>query len=85
MPSMTPTGYRLSTTDASDTVSYGDLGASMVEMAERADEFEWKGVSTVATGEVELDWRTPAFNITTGLVAHFLPSIWWMGRRRGIW
>ena len=53
------TGYKLileSVKGQNDVVSYADLGAAMVEVGEREEEFVGKGVGVVATGKLKLTW-----------------------------
>lgn len=52
----TPTGYELTVDHlpANHVVSYADLGAAFVEIAERRREFAFKGVGVGATGHVNM-------------------------------
>jgi oxidoreductase AflX len=69
-----PTGYELSTTRCAKVVSYADLGAGIVEMAERGEEFVGKGVTVVATGDVKGNWGPNLKSLVKGLYARFLPG-----------
>ena len=54
-----PTGYRLNTepgNEASGELSYADLGASFVEIAERREEYKGLGVSVTSTGKTKTTW-----------------------------
>ena len=85
MPGLTPTGYKLSLTDANSILSFADLGVAMVEMADRRDEFKGQGVGVLATGKVEQDWWNNARNIARGLVMYALPESVFYGLRSLGW
>ncbi|EME42674.1 hypothetical protein DOTSEDRAFT_175920 [Dothistroma septosporum NZE10] len=56
-----PTGYRLNTepgNEASGELSYADLGASFVEIAEKREEYKGLGVSVTSTGKTKTTWPT---------------------------
>ena len=82
-----PTGHELSTEVVSPLVGYADLGAGMVEMAERCEELglAWKDVSVNATGRVGSDAWDKMKILLGGLFANLAPGIWLRGRGRGWW
>lgn len=64
-------------------VTYLDLAAGMIEVAE-AGEFEGMGVSVVSqSGDVRFEWKAPR-QILRGLVWHFAPSVGWLARYMGL-
>lgn len=64
-------------------VSYLDLAAGMIEVAQ-SDDYQWQGVSVVPTSkDVKFEWKAPK-QMVRGLIWHFLPSLGWMGKRLGI-
>lgn len=85
MPGEVPTGYKFSTDYAGGVVSFADLGAGMVELAERRNDFLGRGVSVIATGEVKQDWRDNLKALVVGLLAYFLPWVWQAGKKLSLW
>lgn len=81
MASDTPTGYELSVTRSTMMLGYADLGAGMVEMAERANEFSGMGVSVNATGPVTPNPGVIVQYFISGLLAHICPWAWQHARR----
>lgn len=68
-------GHKLSLSSTSPMVSYLDLAAGMIEIAESGD-YDWKGVSVEALGnDVRFEWDAPG-QIARGLVWHFAPSLY---------
>ncbi|KAL6718135.1 hypothetical protein ACLMJK_004222 [Lecanora helva] len=64
-------------------VTYVDLAAGMIEVAE-AGEFDWMGVSVVsASHDVKFGWKAPK-QIARGLVWHYAPSFAWMAKFVGL-
>ena len=61
--------------DMQGFISYMDVAAGMVEVAEtEGDQYNWKGVRVVPTsGDVKFNWGAPMIFVR-GLVAHFVPS-----------
>ena len=53
-------------------LSYMDLAAGMIEIAERRGEFAWKKVTVGATGDTGFSWQTPV-NLVKGLLARVVP------------
>ena len=87
IPGVGPTGHKLSTETVSDMVGYADLGAGMVEMAERWEELglSWRDVSVNATGRVGSDAWDKAKLLVSGLFANIAPGVWVRGRGQGWW
>lgn len=78
-------GYRLSVDETHGFISYQDLAAGMVEVAERDGAgFDWMGVAVVPTGEgVKFPIAAPV-NLARGLLAYVAPSVYWGFRRMGL-
>lgn len=85
MPGTVPTGHEISTKMGTGVVSFADLGAGMIETAVRREELEWREVSVLATGKVDVDWGPNIKHLLTGLVAYCSPGIWRLGRGWGLW
>lgn len=85
MPGTVATGHRLSTEEGGGVVSFADVAAGMVEMAEKRGEWKWKGVSVLATGEVAVDWGPNSKVLMPGMIAYCSPMLWRLGRRWGLW
>ncbi|KAI9798075.1 MAG: hypothetical protein M1833_004972 [Piccolia ochrophora] len=77
-------GFDLSTTKYSQRISYADLGAGMVQMA---DDEQWIGkrvtLKSHEEDKVKQDIRDLG-PLMKGVLAHYLPSIYWIGRRFGL-
>ncbi|KAI4119771.1 MAG: hypothetical protein Q9206_007429 [Seirophora lacunosa] len=72
-------GHKLSVQKISPFVSYLDLAAGMIEVAESGS-YKWMGVSVVATGKnVRFEPNAPP-QILRGLVWHFAPWLYWTCR-----
>lgn len=72
-------GYKLSLDDCSTFVSYLDLAAGMIEIAETQD-YDGKSVSLKATSkDVKFEPNAPP-QIARGLVWHFAPALHWICR-----
>lgn len=71
-------GHTLSTETTHGFISYPDLAAGMIEVAEAKREmYDWKGVAVVPTAKnVKFNWDAPK-NMVRGLLAHFLPPLYW--------
>ncbi|MCJ1391387.1 hypothetical protein MMC18_004251 [Xylographa bjoerkii] len=83
-----PVGFVLSEDACSGCVGYPDLARAMVQMAEEDGGRKWagKGVGIVANEDKMKKDITPLIGyISRGVLAYFLPSLWWLGRRRGYW
>lgn len=84
-------GHKLSTEHTEGFISYPDLAAGMIGIAESCSasgqgkgEFDWKGVAVApASTEVKFNWDAPK-NLIRGLVAHFVPWAYWGLRRAGV-
>jgi len=68
-------GHALSLDHQKSFLSYLDLAAGMIEVAE-SDSYKWEGVAVVPTGrDVKFEWKAPP-QMARGLVWHFMP---WLG------
>ncbi|UZJ53821.1 hypothetical protein CBS101457_003141 [Exobasidium rhododendri] len=65
-------GYRLSTTDAGNGsfLSYTDLAAGMIEIAESGTKYDWEGVVVIPASSASFDWQAPR-NLIHGLMTYF--------------
>jgi len=70
-------GHTLSTEETHGFISYPDLAAGMIEVAEtEGAEYNWKGVAVVPTGkDVKFAWDAPK-NLVRGLFSHYLPTVY---------
>lgn len=70
-------GHKLSTEETHGFISYPDLAAGMIEVAEKeGEEYNWKGVAVVPTGKgIKFAWDAPR-NLTRGMFSHFLPTVY---------
>lgn len=61
-------GHVLSTTDAGSGgfLSYIDLAAGMIDVAQAGDRYDWQGVVVQPTTPASFDWRAP-YNVLYGL------------------
>lgn len=73
-------GHRVSLEACSPMVSYLDLAAGMIEIAEAGDVYDWEGVSVRATGKNVRFERNAPGQIARGFLWHFVPSLYWMCR-----
>lgn len=72
-------GHKLSLDKASDLVSYPDLAAGMIEIAESGT-YTWMGVSVNATAkDVKFEPNAPP-QLLRGLVWHYAPWLYWTCR-----
>ncbi len=72
-------GHKLSLDKASDLVSYPDLAAGMIEIAELGT-YAWMGVSVNATAkDVRFEPSLP-IQVLRGLLWHFAPWLYWTCR-----
>ncbi len=71
-------GHTLSTEHTHGFISYPDLAAGMIEVAEtEGEEYNWKGVAVVPTAkDVKFAWEAPK-NLVRGLFSHYLPTVYW--------
>ncbi|MCJ1367192.1 hypothetical protein MMC16_006324 [Acarospora aff. strigata] len=68
-------GHALSLTAEKTFLSYLDLAAGMIEVANAEGKYHWMGIAVVPTAkDVKIEWRVPLF-LAKGLLFHFLP---WM-------
>ena len=79
-------GHRLSLDrkGAPAFVSYYDLAAGMMEVAEAKEGYEGVGISVVSTSdEVKFEWNAPK-QMVRGLVWHYAPWVGWRARDVGL-
>ena len=78
-------GHRLSTESTHGFISYPDLAAGMIEVAETPGGlYDWKGVAVVPTAkDVKFNWDAPR-NMARGLLAHYLPWAYWAFHSMGL-
>lgn len=77
-------GHAVSLDREKTFMSYLDLGAGMVEIAQAEGEYDWKGVSVVPTStEVKMN-ADPPITLMKGLAWHYMPWTYWVGRWMGI-
>jgi putative NADH-flavin reductase len=76
----TQKGHRLTMQSPKGVVSFMDLAAAMVEVADAGDEYEWKAVSVDPVAEnVAFPWQNVPL-LVKGLVYHFFPWAYqWLG------
>ncbi|KAL8835687.1 MAG: hypothetical protein Q9170_003226 [Blastenia crenularia] len=69
-------GHALSLDEEKTFLSYADLAAGMIEVAEKGG-YDWQGVSVIATtNDTAIEWAVPG-RMVKGLTFHFAP---WMYR-----
>ncbi|KAI4163672.1 MAG: hypothetical protein LQ342_002706 [Letrouitia transgressa] len=72
-----PRGHALSLEKAITFVSYADVAAGMIEVAETGG-YDWKGVAVVpATDGTAVEW-TVLFGVIKGLTWHYAPWAYWL-------
>jgi hypothetical protein len=65
-------------------LSFLDLGAGMMDIAEEAekgDAYDWECVSVVPTSEDVKRSADASITLMKGLIWHFLPWLYWIGSR----
>ncbi len=81
----TQKGHVLSLDKERTFLSYLDLAAGMVEVANSDGEYDWKGVAVVPTGkDVKIEWRTP-LTLVEGLLFHIFPWVYGIVKYLGIY
>ena len=76
-------GHVLSLDHSQTFLSYPDLAAAMIEIAESGG-YEWMGVGVLPKGKnVKIEWKAPA-QMARGLVWHYLPWIGWAAKHLGL-
>lgn len=66
-------GHALSLERQQTFLSFLDLAAGMIEVADAEGKYDWMGVSVVPTAkDVKVEWMVPLF-MCAGLTLHFLP------------
>ena len=74
----------LEKTTSQTFLSYLDLAAGMIEVADAEGKYDWVGVSILPTSkDVKVEWRVPIF-LVAGLTFHFLPWMYGISRYRRI-
>lgn len=78
-------GHALSTENAGGFISYMDLAAGMIEVAEtEGGDYSWKGVTVVPTGkDIKFPWDAPV-NLSRGLFSYYMPSVYWACHSMGL-
>ena len=73
-------GHKLTLQGPKGVVSFMDLAAAMVEVADAGDQYEWKAVSVEAVAsDVAFPWQNVPL-LVKGLVFHFFPWAYaWLG------
>lgn len=71
-------GHEVSTERSRTLLSFLDLAAGMVEVADaEGDHWDMKDVSVLPTArDVRIEWRVPICSLK-GLLYHFLPALYW--------
>lgn len=76
-------GHAISLDREETFLSYLDLAAGMIEVADAGELYDWKGVSVVSTADdVKTEWKVPLY-MAKGLLWHFMPGLyrlskfWW--------
>jgi len=70
-------GHTLSTETTHGFLSYLDLAAGMIEVAETdGEDYNWKGVAVVPTGENIKFPKEAPINMARGLFSHYLPTVY---------
>lgn len=76
-------GHVLSLDHSQTFLSYPDLAAAMIEIAESSG-YNWLGVGVLPKGkDVKIEWKAPA-QMARGLVWHYLPWIGWAAKHLGL-
>ena len=76
-------GHILSLDHSQTFLSYPDLAAAMIEVAESSG-YDWMGVGVLPKGKnVKIEWKAPG-QIARGLVWHYLPWIGWAAKHLGL-
>ncbi|KAL8741775.1 MAG: hypothetical protein Q9190_005656 [Brigantiaea leucoxantha] len=70
-------GHYLSTEKEGPFLSYADLAAGMIEIAETGG-YDWKGVAVVpATNKTAIEWKVPLV-LARNMTWHFAPWLYWL-------
>jgi hypothetical protein len=70
------TGHVISMTEAKTPISFLDLAAGMIEVADEAgDRYDGQGVAVNATGDVAFPWQASVM-IVRGLVCYYFPFLY---------
>ncbi|KAK5171859.1 uncharacterized protein LTR77_003495 [Saxophila tyrrhenica] len=71
-----PHGHQLSTERQQTFLSFVDLAAGMVEVAEAGDQYDLKNISVIpATEGTRIEWGVPYY-LFKGLLIHWLPGLY---------
>ena len=77
----TQRGHAISLDRQQTFLSYLDLAAGMIEAANAGEDlYKWKGVSVIPTSKgTKIEYRVP-WLMFKGLLAHYLPLVFWTGK-----
>ncbi|KAL9595962.1 MAG: hypothetical protein Q9219_006122 [cf. Caloplaca sp. 3 TL-2023] len=72
-------GHALSLDKEKTFLSYADLAAGMIEVAEKGG-FDWQGVSVIpTTDDTAFEWKVPG-RLILGVTFHFAPWMYWLAK-----
>ncbi|KAL8874303.1 MAG: hypothetical protein Q9174_000343 [Haloplaca sp. 1 TL-2023] len=70
-------GHAIDTEKEQTFLSYADLAAGMIEVAEKGG-YDWRGISVVpTTKDTKIEWRVPG-RMVKGLTFHFFPWMYFL-------
>ena len=70
-------GHAIDTEKQQTFLSYADLAAGMIEVAEKGG-YDWQGISVVpTTKDTKIEWRVPG-RMVKGLTFHFFPWMYFL-------
>ncbi|KAI4148449.1 MAG: hypothetical protein L6R39_002797 [Caloplaca ligustica] len=73
-------GHALSLEKQQTFLSYADLAAGMIEVAEKGG-YDWQGVAVVpTTKDTAIEWAVPG-RMIKGLTFHFAPWMYWLTKK----
>jgi hypothetical protein len=76
-------GHAISTEREQSFLSFLDLAAGMIEIAEKGGEWDWEGVAVIPTGKTRVNFVAP-FTLARAAVWTFLPWLYWICARLGL-
>ena len=72
-------GHALSLETEKTFLSYADLAAGMIEVAEKGG-YDWQGVSVIpTTDDTAIEWKVPLI-LAKGMTFHFAPWMYWLAK-----
>ncbi|KAI4242912.1 MAG: hypothetical protein L6R40_003785 [Gallowayella cf. fulva] len=75
-----PHGHKLNLEKPADFLSFADLAAGMIEVAEKGG-YDWQGVTLgVKTKGTKFEYSVPA-QMAKGLTFHYFPFMWWVTKK----